>query len=41
MKNFRLKEWHRTIILIALLGLAIGFIFWSKNQYSTNFVENI
>jgi uncharacterized membrane protein YhfC len=41
MKNFRLKEWQRTVILLALLVLAIGFIIWSKNQYNTNFVDNI
>jgi hypothetical protein len=38
--KFKLKEWHRTVILLLLLALAVGFIIWSNNQYSVNFVES-
>jgi uncharacterized membrane protein YhfC len=40
MKNVRLKEWQRTIILLVLLAIAIGFILWSRNQYASNFTES-
>jgi len=36
-----MKEWHRTIILLALLVLAAGFIFWMNNSYDTNFVDTL
>jgi hypothetical protein len=39
MSKLQLKEWHRTVILILLIVFAIGFIFWSRGQYSTNFVN--
>ncbi len=25
-----MKEWHRTVILLVLLAVAIGFIIWSR-----------
>jgi hypothetical protein len=40
MKNFRLKEWHRTVILLLLLTIAVAFIIWSRGQYNTNFVDS-
>lgn len=40
MKNFRLTEKHRTIILLVLLAIAIGFIIWTKNSYSENFTDS-
>jgi len=36
-----MKEWHRTIILLVLLGAAIGFIFWMNNSYDNNFIETL
>jgi len=32
-----MKEWHRTIILLILLGIAIGFLVWSRQATDTNF----
>jgi len=26
-----MKEWHRTVILLILLAIAIGFLVWSAN----------
>lgn len=39
-RRFQLKEWHRTVLLLLLIAVAIGFILWSKNQYSINFTES-
>ncbi len=25
-----MKEWHRTVILLVLLAIAIGFIVWTR-----------
>jgi hypothetical protein len=36
----RLKEWHRTVILLILLAVAVGYIIYLKTGYETN-VENI
>lgn len=38
--NWRVSEKQRTIILVLLLVFAIGFIYWTKNQYSTNFIDS-
>jgi hypothetical protein len=27
-----MKEWHRTVILIVLLALAVGLIIWLQTQ---------
>lgn len=37
--HWRVSELQRTIILLLLLVFAIGFIYWTKNQYSSNFVD--
>ncbi len=37
--RFVLKEWQRTVLLVALIAFAIGFIIWTKQQYESNFVE--
>ncbi len=37
--NWRMTEKQRTILLFLLLVIAIGFIYWTKNQYYTNFVN--
>lgn len=36
-----MKEWHRTVILLILLGAAIGFLVWSAQTTDTNFVDTI
>jgi hypothetical protein len=30
-----MKEWHRTVILLVLLALGIGFLVWSTHQADT------
>ncbi|MEM6998175.1 MAG: hypothetical protein AAF413_04685 [Patescibacteria group bacterium] len=39
IKNFRLKEWHRTIILVVLLFVGIGVIYWANSNVDENFVD--
>lgn len=39
--RFVFKEWHRTVLLLILLVLAIGFIIWSDKQYQTNFTNQL
>jgi hypothetical protein len=34
-----MKEWQRTIVLLILLGVAIGFLVWNIHQSDTNFVN--
>lgn len=34
-----ITEKQRTIALLILLAFAVGFIYWTKNSYSSNFVE--
>lgn len=36
----RLKEWHRTVVLIVLLCMAIGYIVYLRTDYQTG-LENI
>lgn len=35
-----MKEWHRTVILLLLIAVAIGFVLWTRNNYDTNFVDS-
>jgi hypothetical protein len=35
-----INETVRTIILLILLAVAIGFIYWSQGQYQQNFIES-
>lgn len=39
MSKFKIKEWHRTVILLILILFAVGFIIWTNSQYETNFIE--
>lgn len=39
MKLPKLKEWHRTIILLVIIALAIGFILLTNAQYESNFTD--
>ncbi len=34
-----ITEMQRTIALLVLLAFAIGFIYWTKNSYTSNFVD--
>ena len=36
-----MKEWHRTIALVALLILAITFIVWMRHNYDTSFLNSL
>lgn len=37
----RLKEWQRTILLVALLLAAAGYIYWTQQSIETNFVDTL
>lgn len=34
----KLQEWHRTVILLVLLALAIGFVVWAGHAAEDTFV---
>jgi hypothetical protein len=34
-----MKEWHRTVVLLILLGVAIGFLIWAGQTTDTNFTD--
>jgi len=36
-----MKEWHRTIILVGLILAALLVMWWSNQQYQTNFIETL
>lgn len=36
-----MKEWHRTIILLILLGVAIGFLIWAHQTTDSVFTQAI
>ncbi len=36
-----MKEWHRTVILLVLIAIAIGFIVWSHSEIQTNFLRGL
>ena len=36
----RFKEWHRTIILILLMIIAVAIIVWMQTSYSSNFIDS-
>ncbi len=36
-----MKEWYRTVILLVLIIIAIAYIFWSRHQVDTNFVDTL
>lgn len=39
LKQLQFTERQRTIVLIFLLAIAVGFIYWTKNSYSDNFTD--
>lgn len=36
-----IKEWHRTVVLLILLTVAVGFLIWSAHTTDANFVNSI
>ena len=36
-----MKEWQRTVVLVVLLAVAIGFILWSRQSIDTNFIDGL
>lgn len=34
-----MKEWQRTIVLILMLGVLIGYLVWAAQTTSTNFID--
>lgn len=36
----KLKEWHRTVLLLIILSLMIGLFIWMNNNYTDNFIES-
>ncbi len=38
-RRFYIREWQRTILLIILLALCLGLLFWSNKQYQSNFID--
>lgn len=36
-----MTERNRTILLIALLIIAVGFIIWTQGEYQNNFVDQL
>ena len=34
-----MREWHRTVILIALIVVAVLFLVTTQNSYETNFEQ--
>jgi len=39
INKWRISEKQRTVVLLLLLIFAFSFLFWTKNQYSSNFVD--
>lgn len=36
-----MKEWHRTVVLVILLIVAIAFLLWLRQSTEANFVESV
>lgn len=37
----RIKEWHRTVLLVILLLVAIGLIIWLRTGFESNSVDTL
>lgn len=35
----RLKEWHRTVVLLVLIVVAVSYIIWLRTGYQTNLID--
>jgi hypothetical protein len=40
MKRLHISEKQRTVILLCILALCVGFVLWTDRQYQTNFVDS-
>jgi hypothetical protein len=36
-----MKEWQRTIILLAMIGVAIGFIIYLRTSYDAQAIQTL
>ncbi len=36
-----LKEWHRTVILVTLILVALGFIVWLRTGFQSNILDTL
>ncbi len=36
-----MKEWYRTIALVILIIIAVGYIIWTNQQIDSNFVDTL
>jgi len=36
-----MKEWHRTVILLALIGVGVAFLLWTNHVYQDGFVHTL
>ena len=34
-----MKEWHRTILLVLLLAIGVGFLAWTQHVYDARFTD--
>ncbi len=34
-----MKEWHRTLLLLVLIALAIGYLVWAQHSIDANFTD--
>ena len=39
LTRLKMSEKQRTVVLLVLLAFALWFIYWTRNQYSTNFLD--
>ncbi len=39
LQHIQITEKQRTLVLVVLLVIALGFIYWTKNSYDANFVD--
>lgn len=37
----KLHEWHRTIILLVLIVIAISYIIWLRTGFQSGLLENL
>jgi hypothetical protein len=36
-----MKEWQRTVVLLILLGIAVGFLIWAAHSTDVNFTQTL
>lgn len=35
----KFKEWHRTVLLLVLIAVAVGYIIWLRTGYQTSLLD--